>query len=63
MLVARRNLGTVWEQLFPAEQHRILCLLVEWVQLKVDGLDTVWWDEGWREFRKELEQYPFVEEQ
>ena len=63
IMVAMRQIGTVWDHLFPVEQHRIVRLLIERVQLRADGLDIVWRDDGWHAFRRELERHPFVEEQ
>jgi len=63
VFVALRQMGSVWEQLFPTEQHRIMRLLVERVQFQPEGLDIVWRDEGWREFAAEMVSQPLVEEQ
>ncbi len=63
VLVAMRQISTVWEHLFPTERHRIMRLLIERVQLREDGLDIIWRDDGWHQFRRELEQHPFVAEQ
>jgi len=63
ILVAMRQISTVWDHLFPAEQHRIVRLLIDRVQLRADGLDIVWKDDGWHAFRRELERHPFVAEQ
>jgi hypothetical protein len=62
-LIAMRQISTVWQHLFPAEQHRIMRLLIERVQLRADGLDIIWRDDSWHQFRRELERHPFVEEQ
>ena len=63
VLIAMRQIGTVWGHLFPVEQHRIVRLLVDRVQLRAEGLDIIWKDDGWHAFRRELEHQPFVEEQ
>jgi site-specific DNA recombinase len=47
-VMAMRQLGSVWEQLYPAEQHRIVNLMIERVDL------VIWWAEsevarGWLE--------------
>ena len=63
ILVAMRQISTVWEHLFPAEQNRIMRLLIERVQLRDDGLDIVWRDDSWAQFSRELERQPFVVEQ
>ena len=49
-----RRLGDVWKQLFPAEQVRLVALLIERVQLLSDGVDIVWRESGWRELAGEL---------
>jgi hypothetical protein len=63
VLVAMRQISTVWEHLFPTEQHRIMRLLIERVQLHEDGLDIIWRDDSWQRFRRELERHPLVAEQ
>lgn len=63
VLVAMRQISSVWQHLFPVEQHRIVRLLIERVQLHEDGLDIVWRDDGWQRFRRELEDAPLVIEQ
>ena len=39
LLEALQRLDPVWEELFPAEQARILQLLVERVDVSLDGID------------------------
>ena len=63
VLVAMRQMGAVWDNLFPQEQHRIMALLIERVQLHEDGLDIVWRDDSWQKFGRELAAHPFVVEQ
>jgi hypothetical protein len=63
VVVAMRQISTVWAQLFPTEQHRLMRLLIERVQMHHDGLDIVWREDSWHRFRRELEQHPFVAEQ
>ncbi len=63
VLVAMRQVSTVWEQLFSTEQHRIMRLLIERVQLHDNGLDIAWRDDGWQRFCREMERHPFVAEQ
>jgi len=53
--LAMRRLGDVWRQLFPAEQVRLVNLLIERVQLLSDGVDIVWRESGWRELAGELQ--------
>ena len=45
---ALRRLDPLWDQLFPAEQARILQLLVARVKVRVDGLEVSLRDEGHR---------------
>lgn len=59
----RCAIGDIWAQMFPIEQHRIMRLLIERVQLHPNGLDIVWREDGWQRFRRELAQHPFVVEQ
>jgi site-specific DNA recombinase len=61
-VVALRQMGAVWEQLFPAEQQRIARLLIERVQLHGGGLDIHWRDDGWSGLGIEVTQHPLVEE-
>jgi hypothetical protein len=53
-VLAMRRIGEVWKQLFPAEQVRLVNLLIERVQLLSDGVDIVWRESGWRELAGEL---------
>ena len=41
-----RQLGQVWEQLFPAERQRIVQLLIERVTLREEGIEIVWREVG-----------------
>lgn len=63
VLVAMRQMSTVWENLFPIEQNRIMRLLIERVQLHEDGMDIIWRDDSWQRFCRELERHEFVGEQ
>jgi site-specific DNA recombinase len=62
VVVAMRQIGRVWEQLFPAEQQRIARLLIERVQLHAHGLDIRWRDEGWQGLGADVTTHPLVEE-
>ncbi len=42
------NLGDIWEQLFPAEKHRIANLMIERVDMVDGGLKVKWLELGWR---------------
>lgn len=63
VVLAMNQIGKVWDQLFPIEQHRIVRLLIERVHLHADGLEILWKDDGWRSFSQEMSQHPFVAEQ
>lgn len=62
VVVAMRNIGKVWDQLFPAEQQRIAKLLIDRVQLHDRGLDIHWRDDAWIGFAPEVTDHPLVEE-
>lgn len=40
--MAMVKLGDVWEQLFPAERHRIVNLMIERIDLVSSGLKVKW---------------------
>lgn len=61
-VVAMRQMGKVWEQLFPVEQQRIAQLLIERVQLHEEGLDIVWREDGWQSLGLVVTQHPLVKE-
>ncbi|MFC7422090.1 recombinase family protein [Iodobacter arcticus] len=42
------RLGDVWEQLFPAERHRIVQLMIQRIDLVADGLQVQWHELGWQ---------------
>jgi hypothetical protein len=52
------DFGSVWEALFPAEQARIVHLLVERVEVRADGLEVRLRAEGLMSFVAELRQVP-----
>src|SRR5260363_367540 len=54
VVLALRNLSTLWTQLFPAEQQRIVQLLIERVQLREEGIDIQWRESGWQQWAGEL---------
>ncbi|MCW7540665.1 recombinase family protein [Aquabacterium sp. A7-Y] len=54
VVVALSRLADVWGQLFPEEQHRIVQLLIERVQITQAGVEIQWRDLGWRELVGEL---------
>ncbi len=53
-VLAMRRLAEVWKALFPAEQVRLVNLLIERVVLLSDGIDIVWREVGWKELAGEL---------
>ena len=63
VVVAMRQMSKVWEHLFPIEQHRILRLLNERVQLQNDGLEIIWREEGWHGLLHEFKDHSLVDEQ
>lgn len=54
VVLAMRRLAEVWKALFPAEQVRLVNLLIERVVLLADGVDIVWREVGWKELAGEL---------
>jgi len=48
------QLGQVWAQLFPAEQQRIVQLLIERVILRDDGIEIRWREMGWQTLAGEM---------
>jgi len=54
VVLAMRRLAEVWKALFPAEQVRLVNLLIERVVLLSDGIDIVWREVGWKELAGEL---------
>ncbi len=63
VVLAMRQMSEVWENLFPIEQNRIMRLLIDRVQLHEDGLDSIWQEDSWQRFCRELERHQFVAEQ
>jgi len=53
-VIAMRNIGLVWNELFPAEQSRLVRLLIDRVQIRDDGLDIEWHATGWTGLASEL---------
>lgn len=47
-VIAMHRLSDVWEQLFPAEKHRLINLMVERVDLVQGGLKFKWHELGWQ---------------
>jgi hypothetical protein len=55
-VMAMRQLGNVWEQLYPAEQHRIVNLMIERVDIVPGGLKVKWRELGWKDLIEEFAQ-------
>lgn len=59
IVVSMRRLSHLWEQLFPQEQHRIVNLLVQRVDLvddgSVRGVRVKWHEMGWDELTSEFD--------
>ncbi|MGA1239097.1 MAG: recombinase family protein [Limisphaerales bacterium] len=53
-VVALSRLGDVWSQLYPVEQHRLVQLMVERVDLLEQGLRIHWRELGWRSLLEEF---------
>ena len=49
-----REIGAVWEQLFPEERRRIVQLLIERVTLGDAGIEITWRAGGWPTLASEL---------
>lgn len=62
VVVGMRNIGRVWEQLFPAEQQRITRLLIDKVQLHDNGLDIHWREDAWASFSPDTLKHPLTNE-
>lgn len=62
VVVAMQRIGAVWNQLFPAEQKRILRLLIERIEVHGRGLDICWREDGWVGLGAEINQHALVEE-
>ena len=52
--MAMCRLGDVWEQLYPAERHRIVNLMIERVDLVTGGLKIKWRELGWKALIQEF---------
>jgi hypothetical protein len=48
-VMAMHRLGDIWEQLYPAERHRIVNLMIERIDLVSGGLKIQWRELGWKE--------------
>ena len=48
------RLGDAWDQLFSIEQHRIVNLMIERIDLVAGGLKIKWRELGWKALIKEF---------
>lgn len=54
VVLPMRQLATMWPQLFPAEQCRLVQLLIERIVLGNTGMEIIWRDSGWQALACEL---------
>ena len=57
-----RRIGEIWNQLFPAEQQRIVQLLIERVDICESSMNTAWREDGWIGLDPMIVAHPYVEE-
>ncbi|HPQ70091.1 MAG TPA: recombinase family protein [bacterium] len=60
---ALANLDTVWDELFPAEQARIVSLLIERVIVNADDMEVIMRTDGFRSLVSELDDAPAPNEE
>jgi hypothetical protein len=48
VVLAMRNLGAVWDQLFQNEKHRIVNLMIERIDMVEGGIKIRWCSLGWK---------------
>ncbi len=53
-VMAMHRLAQVWDRLYPAEQHRIVHLMIERVDLVPGGLKVTWRELGWKDLLGEF---------
>jgi len=54
VLLAMRNMGAMWPEMFPQEQIRIVRLLIERVQITESAIEIDWLHSGWLQLACEL---------
>jgi hypothetical protein len=54
VLLAMRNMGAMWSEMFPQEQIRIVRLLIERVQITESAIEIDWLHSGWLQLACEL---------
>ena len=55
VVLPMRRLAGLWSTLFPAEQRRLVQLLIEQVLIGTEGLEIIWRDAGWQALAEELQ--------
>jgi site-specific DNA recombinase len=55
VVLPMRRLAGLWSTLFPAEQRRLVQLLIERVLISAEGLEIIWRDAGWQALAEELQ--------
>ena len=53
-VLALIRLGETWDHLFPVEQHRLVHLMIERIDLVEGGLRITWRELGWKELLGEF---------
>jgi site-specific DNA recombinase len=61
-VIAMKRIAAIWDQLFPAEQQRIMRLLIDRIEVHERGLEIHWREDGWLGLGTEVTQHPLVEE-
>lgn len=54
VVLPMRQMAALWPQLFPAEQCRLVQLLIERIVLGDTRMEIIWRDSGWQELACEL---------
>ncbi|CAK0751617.1 site-specific DNA recombinase [Gammaproteobacteria bacterium] len=54
IVLSLTRLGAIWGQLFPAEQQRLVQLMIERIVLVPEGLMVTWRELGWKELLREF---------
>lgn len=53
-VLALTRLGETWDHLFPVEQHRLVNIMIERIDLVEGGLKITWRELGWNELLEEF---------
>ena len=62
LVISMRRIGEIWNQLFPAEQQRIVQLLIERVDICESSMNIAWREDGWIGLDPTIVAHPYVEE-